>query len=220
MSDTPLALQAQGRTQFVKAVSLGLWAVVCLHAVVLLLVRPTPLPLSRCLTAAIPILAGIACIWRVRRLLPRERPVWLWSSAGLFLWAIAHVAEIMFGNSMAASSLTVDASDFIYLAGTFPLLIALSTTRETESLRAVFALNLGQILLALVLSYALLYRMSLTPHAASMDVSFARRKHIRFTTMITPNTSTPFAMNSTDVIPISISLGAMACTNTTIRITP
>jgi len=144
-----------------------LWAVVGFHAVVLIAVRPTPVPVSRYLTAAVPILAGIACIWRVLRLPARERPVWLWSSAGVFLWAIAHIAETVFSNSTAASNLTVDASDFIYLAGTFPLLVALSTTRETESLRAVFALNLGQLALALVLSYALLYRMSLTPHAAS-----------------------------------------------------
>ena len=47
------------------------------------------------------------------------------------------------------------------------MLIALSTTRETASLRTVFALNVAQIALALILSYSLLYRMALTPQAAS-----------------------------------------------------
>ncbi len=93
--------------------------------------------------------------------------MWLWASAGLLLWAVAHIVETVVSHSSAASGLTVDASDFIYLAGTFPLLMALSTTRETESLRAVFALNCAQIGMALVLSYSLLYRMSLSPAAAS-----------------------------------------------------
>jgi diguanylate cyclase (GGDEF)-like protein len=45
--------------------------------------------------------------------------------------------------------------------------VALSTTRETESVRAIFVLNCVQIGLALILSYALLYRMSLSPAAAT-----------------------------------------------------
>jgi diguanylate cyclase (GGDEF)-like protein len=166
MSDTTFAVRATGRTQFEKLVVLGFAVGVCLHALLLIAVHPAPVAASRCLTAAVPILAGIACIWRVLRLPSRERPVWIWSSAGLLLWAMAHIAEIFVGKSISASNLTVDASDFIYLAGTFPLLLALSTTRETGSLRAVFALNLVQIALALGLSYTLLYRMSLSPQAA------------------------------------------------------
>ncbi|HEY3626416.1 MAG TPA: GGDEF domain-containing protein [Terracidiphilus sp.] len=156
-----------GRTQIARILSYGLWAVVCLHALVLLAGHPAPILLSRSLTAAVPTVAGAVCIWRAIRLPARERPVWLWSGAGMLLWAIAHLVETVLGHSSAASNLTVDASDFIYLAGTFPLLVALSTTRETESIRAVFALNLGQIGLALLLSYSLLYRMALSPQAAS-----------------------------------------------------
>ena len=141
--------------------------VVCLHALVLLFLPGNIVSLSRILTAAVPLMAGLACIWRSVRLPARERPVWIWSGVGMLLWALAHIIETVFGQPSAASVLTVDAADFIYLAGTFPLLIALSTTRETESLRAVFALNLAQIVLAAVLSYALLYRMSLSPATAS-----------------------------------------------------
>ena len=82
MSDTAIAVSASDRTPFAKLVGYALWAVVCLHAVVLLAMRPSPIATSRCLTAAIPVLAGIACIWRARRIPVRERPVWLWSSAG------------------------------------------------------------------------------------------------------------------------------------------
>jgi diguanylate cyclase (GGDEF)-like protein len=166
MNGTAIAVTTTDRINIAKSLSTAMLAVVCLHLLVLLVMRPSPIELSRTLTAAVPILAGLASIWRARRLPPRERPLWLWSSAGLLLWALAHLVETFVGHSGAASSLTVDASDFIYLAGTFPLLIALSTTRETESLRAVFALNMGQIALALILSYALLYRMSMSRHAA------------------------------------------------------
>src|SRR5579859_7833556 len=167
MSDTSIAVRVTGRTQFAKIVGYAMWTIVCVHALALVVNGPNSIATSRYLTAAIPIMAGIAAIWRAQLLPTRERPVWLWSSAGLLLWATAHIVETVFGHPTAASSLTVDASDFIYLAGTFPLLIALSTTRETESLRTVFALNVAQIALALILSYALLYRMALTPHAAS-----------------------------------------------------
>ncbi len=155
------------RVTFRKTLEFGMWAIIGLHAVVLLAVRPNPVAASRILTAAIPILAGLCCLWRTRRLPVRERTTWLWASAGLLLWGVAHLVETFIGHSAAASNLTVDPSDFIYLTATFPLLIALSTTRETESMRAVFALNCAQIGLALVLSYVLLYRMSLTRVAAS-----------------------------------------------------
>ena len=166
MRDQAMAVSASGPRQFAKIAGFGLWAIVGVHALVLIAARPAPVAASRFLTAAIPILSALACIWRALRLPARERPVWLWSATAMLLWAGAHVVETVIGHPTAASALTVDASDFIYLAGTYPLLIALSTTRETESVRAVFVLNLAQIVLALVLSYALLYRMSMSPQAA------------------------------------------------------
>ena len=168
MSDTAIAVSPTDRTPFTRLVGVGLWSVLCLHALLLIVIRPAPVAASRFLTAAIPVLAAVACIARAIQLPARERPIWLWSSAGMFLWAFAHTFETLIGNPASASVLTIDAADYIYLAGTFPLLIALSTTRETQSLRAVFALNLGQIVLALILSYALLYRMSLSPSAANI----------------------------------------------------
>ncbi len=163
-----IAVRMTGRAPFNKLLTYGMWIVVGLHAVALLVIHPAPVALSRFLTAAVPLMAGTACLWRAKRLQAGERPIWLWSSAGLFLWALAHIVEIPFGQSSAASNLAVDAADFIYLAGTFPLLVALSTTRETALLRPVFALNCAQIAIALVLSYTLLYRMEMSPEAASV----------------------------------------------------
>jgi diguanylate cyclase (GGDEF)-like protein len=167
MSNAALAVGATGRLQTGKMLGYGMWVVLCLHAIVLIAIHPGPVALSRFLTAAVPILAALAAIHRAARLPARERPVWLWAGAGMLLWAAAHIVETIIGGSTAASSLTIDASDFIYLTATFPLLVALSTTRETESVRAIFVLNFLQIGLALVLSYSLLYRMSLSPAAAA-----------------------------------------------------
>src|SRR5580692_5049714 len=115
MGDTAIAVRATGRMKFAKLAGYALGAVVCAHALVLLAGGSNFIATSRFLTAAIPLLAGVASIWRARLLPRRERPVWLWSSAGLLLWAAAHIYETVFGHSAAASSLTVDASDFIYL---------------------------------------------------------------------------------------------------------
>ena len=146
-----------------------LW-VICglfvLHALVLLLWREHPAPVSRWFTSAIAALAALSILIRVHILPTRERPIWSWAAAGIVLWAVAHVLEIFVGQSTGASNLSVDASDFIYVAAIFPLLIAFSTTREVESLRTVFLFNLGQILLACFLAYVLLYRMVMAPEAA------------------------------------------------------
>ncbi len=164
-----MAVEAQktGVAQAGKLLGFAMWGVVCVHALQLVGVGPHSIALSRYLTTAAPILAAFACILRARRLGERERSPWFWSTAALLLWGIAHLVETVFSPSTAASGLTVNASDFIYLAGTFPLLIILSTTRETESLRAVFALNCVQICLAVFLSYYLLYQMALSPEAAN-----------------------------------------------------
>ena len=114
MSKTAIAVSATGRVPFSKLLTYAMCAVVCVHAIAVVVIRPNPVALSRFLTAAIPVLAGTACLWRAKRLPARERPIWLWFTAGLFLWALAHVVETLFGHSPAASNLSVDASDFIY----------------------------------------------------------------------------------------------------------
>src|SRR3954454_5358086 len=125
MSDMAIAATETSRTQIARSLSYALMAVVCLHGLLLLLAGPASIPMSRYLSAAVPILAAIACIWRTGRLAARERPIWLWSAAGLLLWALAHIVETVHGHSAAASNLSVDVSDFIYIAAIFPLLVAL-----------------------------------------------------------------------------------------------
>jgi diguanylate cyclase (GGDEF)-like protein len=153
--------------QFGKVLEYGLWSVLILHALLVVAIRPHPVEVSRMCTAAIAGLAGVCTLWRAQKLEPRERPTWRWVSAGLFLWAIAHLVETIVGHSMAASNQAVDASDFIYITAAFPLLLALSTTRETDSLKPVFILNCAQIGLACVLTYVLLYRTPMSPETTS-----------------------------------------------------
>src|SRR5579862_4029355 len=107
MSNPAIAAGVTERTQFNKFLGYGMLVVLGLHAIALLAIRPHPVVLSRFLTAAIPLMAGAACLWRAKHLPARERPVWLWSSAGLFLWALAHVVETLYGHSAAASNLSI-----------------------------------------------------------------------------------------------------------------
>jgi diguanylate cyclase (GGDEF)-like protein len=140
--------------------------VVALHAV-LLAVLPHAVAFSRYATVLAGLLATV-CVWlRGQKVAERERLMLRWVSACLFLWATAHLVETLLGPSGVASSLAVDASDMIYIVAAFPLLLALSTTRETESLRSIFLLNCAQLALATLLTYVLLFRAPMTPQAAS-----------------------------------------------------
>jgi hypothetical protein len=144
----------------------ALWTILGLHTVLLLVVQPDRIAASRICTAAAALLAVLCAVWRTSQLPARARPIWLWSAGGFLLWATAHLVETFLGGS-AASNLAVDPSDFIYMIAAFPLLIGLSTTRETESIRTIFFLNCTQIVMAFVLSYHLLYGMARTPEAAA-----------------------------------------------------
>ena len=124
--------------QFARFVTYGMIALVGLHTLVLV-VPSHSVGVSRGLTAAVAFLAGLCAFWRARWLATRERAAWRWAGAGMVLWGLAHTIETVVGHSSAASNLAVDASDFVYIAAAFPLLMAFSTTRETESLRAIFA---------------------------------------------------------------------------------
>lgn len=141
-----------------KIMAVALFAAPCVHAVLLCVLKDA-VPLSRVCTAAVAAIAAGCALWRASAIGRRFRSVWLWVSAGLFLWATAHLVEAVLGNSIAASNLAVDASDFFYVIAAFPLLMALSTTRETKSLRTVFYLNCMQVVLAFILTYDLLYRI-------------------------------------------------------------
>lgn len=149
-----------------KILSYGIWGIAGVHLLLLLTLRQ-PVASSRLLTAAMAMLATACAYWRALQIPRRERSTLRWAGAGMFLWGLAHLVETVLGPTMAASNLAVDASDFIYLAAAFPLLLALSTTRETASIRTVFFLNIAQIGLALVLTFFLLYRMHLPPAEAA-----------------------------------------------------
>ncbi len=148
--------------------------VVVLHAV-LLAVLPHAVAPSRYATVAAGLLATV-CVWlRSNQVAARERVMLRWVSACLLLWSTAHLVETLLGPPGVASSLTADASDMIYIVAAFPLLLALSTTRETESLRSVFLLNCAQLGLATLLTYVLLFKTLMTPQVAStaMDGIYA-----------------------------------------------
>lgn len=141
--------------------------VVVLHAVLLAVFGPHGIAASRYTTVALGLIAT-ACAWlRSERVPQREQLMLRWLSAGMFLWIAAHFVETLLGPSNAASNLAVDPSDMIYVVSGFPLLLALSTTRETEPHRSILVLNCAQIGLATLLTYVLLFVTPMTPEQAS-----------------------------------------------------
>ncbi len=166
MLSISLATRPIERAPAAKTLAFAMLSLFLLHAIVLFAFHDAAV-VSRLMTGIMPILAAMCCLWRAGLLEVQDRPTWRWAAAGLALYGAAHLLEIFVSRSTAASNLTVDPSDYLYLASTFPLLLALSTTRETGALKPVLILNCTQIALALVLSYVLLYRMTSTPEKAS-----------------------------------------------------
>lgn len=166
MAHSAATLLPVARMKFERALLWAIGTVVVVHLVLILALGSHGVDASRACTAVTAILASACLLARVYLLPGRERPTWFWAAMGMLLWGVAHATELFISHSAAASNLTVDASDFIYVASIFPLLIAFSTTRELQALRAVFLFNCAQVVLACFLSYDLLYRMAMTPAAA------------------------------------------------------
>jgi diguanylate cyclase (GGDEF)-like protein len=155
------------RPIFKNKLAFALSAIIALHVLVIPALQPHAVVASRLCTAAAAAVAAL-CAWRRANRVPAtEQFAWRWMGVAVALWATAHAVETFLGPSIAASNLSIDFSDFIYISAAFPLLLALSTTRESVSIRTVFLLNSAQIVVALVLTYFLLFRMTLTEQAAS-----------------------------------------------------
>jgi diguanylate cyclase (GGDEF)-like protein len=144
-----------------------LCGIVALHAILLLAWWHHFVAASRLFTAAVPVAAAFCSWWRARKVPVRERSAWRWLSLALLLWAAGQVVETFLGQSTSASVLSVDTSDFLYIAAAFPLLLAISSTKVTESVRAVFLLDSALVVLALVLTYVQLFKMALVGAQAS-----------------------------------------------------
>lgn len=145
-----------------KTLSRALWVIVAFH-LFLSIVWREPIAASGYCTAMVTFVAALSGFWRARRLPSGERAAWRWVAVGVFLWGLAHVAQ----TSLGASNLAVNFADFVYILSAFPVLLALSTTRETASIRTVFFLNCAQIALAGVLTYVRLHDMAMTAHATA-----------------------------------------------------
>jgi hypothetical protein len=127
-----------------------------LHAVLLLPSGSHPVVASRLATSAVA---------------PREELPWRMLSASMVLWAVGQAVEALIGRSPSALNFTVDGADFFNLIAAFPMLLTLSNTRRTESIQSVIYLDSAQTVLAAVLAWVLLYRMSLTASAAATAMS-------------------------------------------------
>ena len=146
----------------------GMCLAIVFHAWWLLAPGPHFQVVSRLATASVPLLAAGCGLWRAGLVGRRERFPWIALSVCLVLWATGQIVEAFVGQSALAANLNVDASDFFYLNAGFPLVIALSSTRRTASVRAVMVVDSAQLLLAGVLSFVLLYKTHFAPGMQSV----------------------------------------------------
>jgi len=120
-------------------------------------------------TSALVTVAAASLLWRALLLARRERAPWLWTALAIALWAVAHALEARFQHAPAGDILSVDAAFFLYIGAMLSVIAALSSTHETQAVRAVSVLNFAQIALALLLAWFLLGRPAPpASHAASM----------------------------------------------------
>jgi diguanylate cyclase (GGDEF)-like protein len=155
------------KTHAQSVLGYALFAMLLLHGMLLFLLRSHPIVASRLATSAAPLLAAICGLWRAKNVSDRERLPWQMLSASMMLWATGQAVEALIGRSPAALNFTVDGADFFNLIAAFPMLLTLSNTRRTESIQSVIYLDSAQTVLAAVLAWVLLYRMSLTASAAA-----------------------------------------------------
>jgi diguanylate cyclase (GGDEF)-like protein len=170
VADAAIALKTTVRTSIRTVLSYAIFGLVALHAILLLIPLPHAIAISRLCTASVPIMAAVCFLWRAQLLALRERVPWRWLSLAVLLWAGGQIVETFVSQSTSASNLAIDPSDFLYITAAFPLLLAISTTRETESIRLVFFLDCAQVLLAFVLTYFRLYEMALPTAAAATEM--------------------------------------------------
>lgn len=145
----------------------ALVAIPALHAMLLLVPGSHTIAASRLATSAMPMLTALCGLWRAGQVPERERLPWRLLSASLMLWAAGQAVEALIGQSSAALNFKADGADFLNVIAAFPMLLTVSNTRRTESLRTVFYLDSAQIVLAGILTYVLLYRMVLPARQAA-----------------------------------------------------
>jgi diguanylate cyclase (GGDEF)-like protein len=159
-------------SQYIQSIlAYSLFAILALHAVLLFLFRTDPIPVSRLATAAAPLLTAFCILWRAQNVPLRERLSWRLLSASMALWAVGQTIEALIGQSASALNFTADASDFFNITAAFPMLVMLSNTRRTESIRSVFYLESAQTVLAAVLTCILLYRTPMTARTAAIAMA-------------------------------------------------
>jgi diguanylate cyclase (GGDEF)-like protein len=165
---TSITRTPQTKSEYTQSLlAYALFSIVVFHTVLVLVLKAHLIPASRLATAAAPLLAALCGLWRAQNVPPRERIPWRLLSASMALWAVGQAVEALIGRSASALNFTADASDLFNLIAALPMLLALSNTRRTESIRSVFYLDCAQTLLAASLIYVLLYRTSLTASSAA-----------------------------------------------------
>jgi diguanylate cyclase (GGDEF)-like protein len=169
-ADAQVVMPPTIRSSTRTALKVSILILLPLHAIAILALGHSGIAASRLLTAVAPVL-GAACVaWRAQQLARRERAAWRWLMLSMLFYSAGQLAELWLGRYGAASNLTVDGSDFFYICAAIPLLLAVSSTRETESIRGVSYLDFAQVSLALVLTWVLLFETAMPAQMLSTEM--------------------------------------------------
>lgn len=169
-ADAQMAIPPTARSSIRTLLKVSILVLLPLHAIAIFALGYSGIATSRLLTAVAPVL-GAACVaWRAQQLARRERAAWRWLMLSMMFYSAGQVAELWLGRYGAASNLTVDGSDFFYICAAIPLLLAVSSTRETESIRGVSYLDFAQVSLALVLTWVLLFDTAMPAQMLSTEM--------------------------------------------------
>ncbi len=168
IAEAPIAKQPNARIPLRGVLAAAMAFVFALHVALLVVLQPHAVAASRYATAALVFFAA-TCVWlRATRVpSPRTRYAPLVERGNISVGCCASCRNPPWANQLLRAIWRSIASDLIYVVAAFPLLLALSTTRETEAHRSIFLLNCGQMALAIFLTYVLLFRTRMTPQTAS-----------------------------------------------------
>lgn len=116
----------------------ALFAMLLLHAVLLLPSGSHPVVASRLATSAAPLLAAFCGLWRAKNVAPREELPWRMLSASMVLWAVGQAVEALIGRSHPPSTLRWMERISLISSRHFPCCSRCRTRAEPNPFKASF----------------------------------------------------------------------------------
>jgi diguanylate cyclase (GGDEF)-like protein len=101
--------------------------------------------------AAVPLVTAFCILWRIRRLPALERTSWFWFAVACLFWVAGAIAGIYPYPGGPVLHVCIYPSEILYAAAGLPLLLNVSSTRDTRSTHSVLLLDLAISVIILIL---------------------------------------------------------------------